>query len=161
MRSAVDTNVLVDVVLPDPQRRAASQALLDRAAAEGALIICEAVYAELSARSPSAGPTLDEFLSATGIALVPSTTAALRRAGEAWGTYASGRRRGRIACPRCGGTQAVVCPRCRSRIPVRQHLLADFLIGAHAAVLADRLLTRDRGYYRTYFPDLAIAAPAS
>jgi predicted nucleic acid-binding protein len=41
----------------------------------------------------------------------------------------------------------------------KQSLLPDFPIGAHAAVLGYRLLTRDATRYRTYFPHLPIIAP--
>ena len=47
MISAVDTNILLDVFLPDKTFGQESAELLRSAYDEGALIICDVVYAEL------------------------------------------------------------------------------------------------------------------
>lgn len=41
----------------------------------------------------------------------------------------------------------------------REKMLADFLIGGHAAALGATLLTRDPRWYRRYFPDLPLLTP--
>lgn len=47
----------------------------------------------------------------------------------------------------------------RKRGGTRTSTLPDFFIGAHAAVLKLRLLTRDAARYRTYFPTVELIAP--
>jgi predicted nucleic acid-binding protein len=39
----------------------------------------------------------------------------------------------------------------------RTRIISDFLIGAHAFKIGDFFLTRDRGFYSTYFPELFIS----
>jgi len=43
----------------------------------------------------------------------------------------------------------------------RDRVIADFLIGAHAMATADRLLTRDRSYYRLGFRNLKLVDPSA
>jgi hypothetical protein len=47
----------------------------------------------------------------------------------------------------------------RRRGGKRTSPLPDFFIGAHAAVAGYRLLTRDAGRYRAYFPTVELIAP--
>ena len=128
MISAVDTNVLLDVFRPDPKFGPLSAEWLRRAYDDGAVLVCDVVYAELV---PFFGDrlTLDEALSDLGATLSPIDSSIAYEAGVRWMRYR-----------RAGG------PRTR--------IVADFLIGAHALAAADRFLTRDRGFYASYFEEL-------
>jgi len=155
MTTAVDTNILLDVLIQDPQFAAQSESALSSALAGGPLIICEAVYAELAGHFPGADE-LERFLGATGLRLRASDETVLFAAGRAWREY-SRRRPARASCPQCGAALDVQCNSCTRVILPRPHLITDFLIGAHAQLQAGRLLTRDHGYYGAYFPSLALS----
>ena len=78
--------------------------------------------------------------------------------GLAWKTYRERSGEG-WRCAACGRVhREVQCAQCGARLRGRQHIVSDFLIGAHALHQADRLLSRDRGFYATYFGELALMA---
>jgi hypothetical protein len=132
MVTAVDTSVLLDVLLNDPQHASASLAILRHASIEGSLVICEVVLAELT--PALAASELPKFLSDWKLEFVPSTQSSATLAGEMFRTYL---RRG-------------------SKL---NRVVPDFLVAAHAQINADRLLARDRGYYRDYFKGLQLLEP--
>lgn len=154
--TAVDSNVLFDVLLADPEFGGASERALRGCLAEGPVRVCPVVYAELSAAL--AGTDVDQFLSDLQIGLDPFGVESLRAAGEVWRTYRA-RRGADVQCASCGQRFRVTCTRCAAPVSWQQHLIPHFLVGAHAAHQAQRLLTRDRGYYRTYFPRLRLYEP--
>lgn len=154
MTTAVDTNILIDLLLPDLTWADSSRRALEDAADEGGVIFSEPVLAELAPRFDSLAQ-IDGFLRDFGLTFVRSSRSALFRAGTAWRDYVTRRPRG-ISCRRCGNIMRVTCSVCTETITLRQHLITDFLVGAHALTHADRLLTRDLGYYHTYFPDLTL-----
>jgi hypothetical protein len=154
MITAIDTNILLDILIPDEAHSLSSKRLLDRCLEKGQLVICEVVFAELSSQFPS-GAELGDFLSDTGIRLIHSGREVLYLAGERWRMCT--RKRGRtIQCPRCGEKVSATCPKCGQAVASRDRILSDFIIGAHASLHAELLLTRDRGFYHTYFKELKI-----
>jgi predicted nucleic acid-binding protein len=154
MTTAVDTNILLALLIPNAIHAAYAAKALAAAAADGALILCEAVYAELSAHFPVASD-MEQFCNDTRLRLEPSDAQALALAGRAWASYARRRPPG-FVCARCGTGHTVRCERCGEIINARQHIVADFLIGAHAMIHADSLLTLDSRFYRSYFPNLRL-----
>jgi len=154
MITAIDTNILLDILIPDAEYAQRSKELIDIYHEKGQLMICEIVYSELASQFLSASE-LKSFLNETYIRLVNSNESALVLAGEKWKHYTRSRP-DKLQCPSCGKKVSVHCPECRKDISFRQHIISDFIIGAHALVKADILLTRDRGFYRTYFPNLKI-----
>jgi predicted nucleic acid-binding protein len=134
MVTAVDSSVLLDVLLNDQQHAPPSIAALRQAANEGSLIICETTLAEIVPTLSVAD--LPQFLSDWSLAFVPSSQASATLAGEMFRAYlARGGKRGRV--------------------------VPDFLIAAHAQTHGNRLLARDRGYYRDYFTQLKLWDPGS
>jgi predicted nucleic acid-binding protein len=133
--TAVDTSVLLDVFADDPTFRERSLAALRQSLADGQLVACEIVWAEVAAAfvDPAAAQRALEAIPVTFSEIDVQSAA---RAGVAWRAY---RRR--------GGT--------------RERIVSDFLIGAHAMGRADRLLTRDRGFHRPAFGELKILDPTN
>lgn len=131
---AVDTNILLDVLLREAEHADVSRAALHKARKAGALFVCEIVYAEISAQFGGDHKATDKFLRKAGIELDHSTRSILARAGAAWREY---RRR--------GGKRDRIAP--------------DFLIGAHADERTGTLLTRDEDFYKTNFNKLHIINP--
>lgn len=129
----VDTNVLVDVLEDDPDWAKWSLNQLQLQSRAHELAINPVIYAELSLTFNSV-EALDDTLRKIELDVLEIPRPALFLAGKAFVKY---RRR--------GGTKS--------------NVLSDFFIGAHAAVLGCRILTRDVTRYRNYFPSVELVAP--
>ena len=134
MRTAVDTNVISALWSGEPASRGMAE-LLGRAQSEGGLVISAPVYAELLAYPSATRTFVRQFLEATHVVTDFSLDEAVwQAAGGAYAAFAQRRRRSKDASPK--------------------RLLVDFIVGAHATLKADRLLTLDADRYKLAFPKL-------
>lgn len=155
MITAVDTNALL-ALLYDDEHADDSEAELRRVYREGRVVITPVVYGELAADGHFETPSeLDRFLEDFSIRLVEPSREALFRAGEQFQQYTARRPDG-IQCPSCGAERTVDCDDCGADLAPRQHIATDFVIGGHATVDADALLSFDNAFYGTYFPELTV-----
>jgi predicted nucleic acid-binding protein len=132
-RVLVDSNVLIDVIAGGPFE-AWSASTLAACGNRNLLYVNPIIFSEVSMGFRTLEET-DHALASFGVEYSDLPWEAGFLAGKAFLSY---RRR--------GGKKGSTLP--------------DFSIGAHAAVSGMTLLTRDARRYRTYFPKLAIIAPA-
>jgi predicted nucleic acid-binding protein len=135
MITAIDTNVLLDILVPNEQFYEASADALEQAAGEGSIVISDIVYAELCIHFETQREC-DAFLETNEIRVQTLTREAHFVASRAWRMY-------------------------RQQGGKRTRILADFLVGAHAQKQATHLLSRDRGFYRKLFPSLNLVDPTN
>ena len=128
----VDSNVILDIFTGDPSWSEWSSRALRDAADDNRVVINPIVFSEISARF-SRIEDIDAALPSI-LEREPIPYEAAFLAGKVYSTY-------------------------RQRSGNKTTPLPDFFIGAHAAVSGYTLLTRDRGRYRTYFPNLALITP--
>lgn len=135
MITALDTNVLLDVLLGDREIARVSQAALRDCYDAGGLVACEVVWAEVATFFPSLD-LAEEAMERLAVRFVPLERADALEAAVRWSRFRA---------------QAGGGPR---------RIAADFLIGAHALRHSDRLLSRDRGFYKAAFDGLDVLDPA-
>jgi predicted nucleic acid-binding protein len=130
----VDSNVLLDIATNDPAWLSWSSEALETAAGESALVINALIYSEVSIGFRRI-EDLEQAIPSAIYRRAPLPFEAAFLAGKVFLKYR--RRGGRRTSP-----------------------LPDFYIGAHAAVADFRILTRDPGRYRMYFPNVELIAPS-
>jgi predicted nucleic acid-binding protein len=132
MITAVDTSVLF-ILLNQEEGWEQWETCLSNASSEGSLSICPVTFAEYSVNF-SSGAKTQKALDSMSIQWSPFTQASSFLAGKIQLSY-------------------------RKNKGPRKQMIPDFLVAAHASLQADRLASTDRGFLRSYFPDLDLLAP--
>jgi predicted nucleic acid-binding protein len=137
MITAIDTNVLISLWTGDEDATLIARRALDAARSRGGLTICGPVYSELLAFPGRQTSLLENFLEDSSIEVGwEFDLEDWRAAGQAFQKSVSQRRKQSMEGPR--------------------RILADFMIGAHAARRSQSLLTFDKTFYSKAFPALKL-----
>ena len=129
----VDSNIILDVFLDDPNWADWSESILEEFVHDATLYINSIVYAEISIGFELI-EDLETAITKAGFQMLEIPKEALFLAGKTFLKYKKGK-------------------------GVKISPLPDFYIGAQAAVLDLDLITRDVSRYRTYFPTVSLISP--
>ena len=131
---AVDSSVIVEL-LADSEHADAAEAALRDALARGPVVVCDVVVAEICSALRD-GDQAMQALEDMGISYSPVEQKSALRAGEMQRRY-------------------------RSKSGERARSAQDFLVGAHALLQCNALITRDAGFFRDYFKGLKVIVPTA
>ena len=130
--TAIDSNILIDVLFEDSAFTQASAAALTRASAAGTVVISAVVMAEIAGYFPHA-EAAHKFFRHIDLTITTFDAQGAIAAGQLW----------------------------RQRTHKdRLRILPDYIVASHAVEYADRLLTRDTGFARMKVPGLVVVTPA-
>lgn len=133
MITAIDANVVLDILTGVPRAMHEAKFALRAAKDAGPIVICVVAYAEVAAQFRSKGAA-EHFFSTISCKVEAIDEEAAFLGGRFFDDY-------------------------KQRGGKRDRILPDFLIGAHAQLNASRLLTRDYCFFGSNFPRLKAIRP--
>ncbi|MFX1682054.1 type II toxin-antitoxin system VapC family toxin [Mitsuaria sp. CC2] len=146
---AVDSSVLIDL-LGDAPGADAAEAALRLALSSGPVVLCDVVLSEVTAGLGHGSEVMDA-LEEMGLSFLAIDQRAAIRAGEMQRKFKQ-RLADQGGAAKADATAIAVAA---------TRAMPDFLVGAHAMLQCDGLITRDQGFFRDYFKGLKVIVPSA